>query len=379
MEKAAYMNKMPVILLAILLVLPLLPVSAFAAEVTWEEAYQATGDCLEGQSHTVGAEWVVIGLSRSGRKISDNYYDLLVTDITSNADENHRLHKNKSTVNSRMIVTLTAMGKDATNVDGIDLVAGLGSMDYVKKQGLNGIIWALIALDSGNYPAPGDVSREALIEIILGVECPNGGWAMSGSYADSDMTGMALLALAPYYDVNPDVKAAADRAVGELSKMQRQDGGFATRDTATSESIAQVITALTALDIDPGTDERFIKNGSSVVDALLTYYVDGGFRHIPTGEKDPVATEQCYYALTAYARFLEGKNSLFDMTDVLDMGGDINKPAQPNPTAPAETLPSATEPAPTENSKFRFPWWLVTGIMAIAVVIVIFCRKKQQK
>ena len=379
MGKAAHWNKTPVIALAILLVFALLPVSAFAAEVTWEEAYQATGDSLENQSHTVGAEWVVIGLSRSGRNISDNYFDLLAADIASNADENHGLHSSKASVNARMILTLTAMGRNAADVDGIDLAAGLGSMDYVKKQGLSGVIWALIALDSGNYAASGDVSREALIEIILSVECANGGWAISGSFADPDMTGMALQALAPYYDANPDVKAAADRAVGELSKMQRDDGGFATVGTATSESIAQVIVALTALGIDPDTDARFIKNGSSAVDALLAYYVEGGgFRHIMADERNPVATEQGYYALTAYARFLEGKNRLYDMTDVLDMGGDAQKPAQPEPTEQAESIPTVTGPAPAEEREESSPWWPVAGIAVIAAALIALYGKRKK-
>ena len=84
------------------------------------------------------------------------------------------------------------------------------------------------------------------------------------------------------------------------------------------------------LGIDPATDPRFVKSGGSALDALLRYYVDGGgFRHLLEGERDGMATEQGYYALTAYFRFRNGQTALYDMTDVLDKGGDpVDAPSQ---------------------------------------------------
>ncbi len=340
-------------LFAVLLVLIMLPVGVFAADVTYEDAWRITGDWLEGQPHTVGSEWFVIGLKRSERSVSADYADLLKGYIRETADENHRLHKNKSTETSRTILALTAIGLDPTNVEGHDLIAGISSLDHVKKQGLNGVVWALIALDSGNYAPNGDVTRRALIDILLKAECPDGGWTFAGSYADPDMTGMTIQALAPYYSQLEAVKEAVDRAVDELSKMQKDDGGFATVGVATSESSAQVLAALSAMGIDGHTDERFIKNGHSVVDSLLSYFVeDGGFRHVAEDtESNGTATGQGYYALTAYARFLEGKSSLFVMgeTPVLDTVPEpppVTEPEVPQVTEPpTETPPPVTEPS----------------------------------
>ncbi|MFQ7103154.1 MAG: hypothetical protein ACLRQA_08925, partial [Anaerovoracaceae bacterium] len=144
-----------------------------------------------------------------------------------------------------------------------------------------------------------------------------GGWALSGTAADPDITAMAIQSLAPYYDSDADVKEAVDKAVEKLSQIQKSDGGFASWGTVNSESCAQVIVALTALGIDPDEDERFIKNGRSVVDAMMTFAVDGGgFRHVSSGSVNGMATEQAYYALAAYDRFLQGKTSLYDMTDI---------------------------------------------------------------
>ncbi len=169
-----------------------------------EKIYETTGSYLEELGTpgvgTVGGEWMVVGLLRSGRELkdADGYYDAVVRFVQDNVDENGRLHNAKSTENSRIILALTAMGKDVTDVAGYDLLKGLNNMEYVQKQGINGPIWALIALDSGNYPAPeGEVTREALIQVILDAQLADGGWALSGSTSDPDMTGMALQALAP--------------------------------------------------------------------------------------------------------------------------------------------------------------------------------------
>lgn len=353
------------------------------------EIYRITGDYIENLGTpgigSVGGEWMVIGLARSGREVAEEYYDCALRYVRENIDENQRLHRAKSTDNSRMILALTAIGKDAADVDGHNLLLGLSDMDFVKKQGNNGPIWALIALDSGNYPAPqGNVTRQALIEEILRVQTSDGGWAISGDEADSDMTGMALQALAPYYTSREAVRSAVDKAVARLSRMQNDDGGFSTFSgngkVATSESTAQVIVALAALGIDPGTDERFVKNGCSAVDALLAYAVPGGgFRHIAEGELDGMATEQGYYALTAYIRFLAGQTALYDMTDVVDMGGDVEE-AAPAPTEPADSGEEMQE------AQQVFPWAVAVpalllgfaGGMAAAAAGMLLYRKKQK-
>lgn len=300
------------------------------------DAYQTTGDYLATLGTpgvgSIGGEWMVIGLARSGRAVPDGYYANAEAYVRESADENGRLHRAKSTENSRMILALTAIGADVTNVGGVNLLNGLSDFNFLSKQGNNGPIWALIALDSGDYelPAGANYIREMLVQAVLNMQLEDGGWAFAGTQADSDMTGMALQSLARYYvregetqtfavDVNPALDAALDR----LSQMQFDDGSFGTFDgngniVPTSESISQVVTALCALGIDPNADERFIKNGRSAIDALLDYYVEGGgFKHLLDNDRDGMATEQAYYALTAYARLLAGKTRLYDMTDVV--------------------------------------------------------------
>ena len=294
--------------------------------------YKTTGDFIQGLGtptvSSTGGEWMVIGLARSGRTVPAGYYDNVVEYVKAKADANERLHRAKVTDNARVILALTAIGKDVTNVGGHNLLKGLDNMAYVQKQGINGPIFTLIALDSHNYPTMGDVTREKLIQVILDAQLSDGGWNLSGENADPDMTAMAIQALAPYYKTNETVKAAVDKALEALSALQRTDGGFGSWGTVNSESCAQVIVALTALGIDPIADSRFVKNGLTVLDALSSFYVTGGgFRHTAGGDRDGMATEQGYYALAAYYRFVNAQTRLYDMTDVTVQTGGSNTPA----------------------------------------------------
>ena len=294
--------------------------------------YKTTGDFMATLGtptvNSTGGEWMVIGLARSGRTVPAGYYDNVVEYVKANADANERLHPTKVTDNARVILALTAIGKDVTNVGGHNLLKGLDNMDYVQTQDINGPIFTLIALDSHNYPTMGDVTREKLIQVILDAQLNDGGWNLSAENADPDMTAMAIQALAPYYKTNETVKAAVDKALEALSALQRSDGGFDSWDTVNSESCAQVIVALTALGIDPTADSRFVKNGHTVLDALAGFYVTGGgFRHTAGGERNDMATEQGYYALAAYYRFANTQTRLYDMSDVTIQTGGSNAPA----------------------------------------------------
>lgn len=295
---------------------------------TWREAYEETGAYLQAQTAptagSIGGEWAVIGLSRAGL-LSDETaqsYEQTVEDYVKQAGS-VRLHHAKSTENSRTILGLTAAGYNAANVAGVDLTAGLTDMAYLRAQGTNGPIWALIALDCHGYDIPQcadgeeQTTREGLVAEILSYQCSDGGWALMGDESDVDMTAMALTALAPYQE-ETDVKAAVEQALTWLSNAQQDDGGFMSWGTANSESCAQVIVALTALGIDPTVDSRFVKNGTSPLDGLCAFACEGGgFRHSDEQmESDGMATEQGFYALAAYDRFRQGQTRLFDMTDI---------------------------------------------------------------
>ena len=291
-----------------------------------QEAYKTTGDYLSGKGTpivgSIGGEWLTIGLARSGRTVPEGYYDNAVAYVKAEINTTtNRLDRNKSTDNARLILALTAIGKDVTDVGGFDLLAGLDDMKYVKRQGTNGPVWTLIALDSHGYTPAGSVTRDALVETILSLQKDSGAWYINSTSTtdDVDMTAMAIQALAPYYKTNEAVKAAVDKALTWLGTMQKSDGSFAEMAgvASSSESTAQVLVALCALGIDPTADARFAKNSFHVVDGLLTFYTGEAFKHqLADATVDQMGTEQSYYALAAYMRLTGGRSFLYDMNDV---------------------------------------------------------------
>lgn len=296
-------------------------------ETSLQEIYGQTADILlEKGTPVVGSsngEWAVIGLARSGKLTEDaakGYLENAEAYIKKIGSE--RLHSVKSTDNARMILGITAAGGDPTDIGGYDLTAGLSDMEYIKGQGYNGPVWALIALDSKQYEIPmaedaeNQTTREKLVAYILSVQGSDGGWGLMDGASDIDMTAMALQSLAPYQEWG-EVNAAIAKALQYLSERQLESGGFDSYGTINSESCSQVIVALTALNIDPLTDNRFVKNEKTVLDALCSFSVEGGFCHqLKMPEADTMATEQAYYALTAYFRFAKGETMLYNMRDL---------------------------------------------------------------
>ena len=103
------------------------------------------------QVGAVGGEWAVLGLARSGYALPDSYYTAYYKTVEDTVkNKNGVLHSKKYTEYSRVVLALTAIGKDPRDVAGYDLTLPLGDYDKTLWQGVNGPIWALIALDAGD-------------------------------------------------------------------------------------------------------------------------------------------------------------------------------------------------------------------------------------
>lgn len=271
---------------------------------------------------SIGGDWIITGLSRSNqinKEFGEGYYNNVVKQLVAN--QSAILSKSKSSENSRVILSMTSLGYQINDVYGYNLLTPLSDYKYVTKQGINGPIWALLALDSKEYEIPTceedkiQNTRERMIEYILNSQLQNGGFSLDEEQVDTDVTAMAITALAPYQSDNADIKNAIDKAVDALSKLQNEDGSFENYGSKNTESNAQVIIALTTLGIDPVKDERFIKNENTVLDALSKFYVESGFGHTDNKSLNQMSTEQAYLALVAYTRFMNNENPLYQMMD----------------------------------------------------------------
>lgn len=278
-------------------------------------------------------EWAVLGLARAGVALPDEYiqayYDKVVAYVQKNMGADGVLvdpesHNPTVTDNERIILALTAIGKDPANVGGKNLLTALQNKDIMKvtdtsNTDISGLVFGLLALNSGNYTQ----DSYWLVQAILTQQNEDGSWSVSAEKkpdGDVDMTAMALQALAPYYNEGDDttVNAAVDKALQWLSAKYKGTG------YTSAESCAQVVVALSALQLNANSDSSFVKTvdgaPTSVLGDLLRYYLGEGqgFKHAASLKTaDQKATEQALYAMAAYERYCRRTNALYDMTDAV--------------------------------------------------------------
>ena len=307
---------------ALLLVLVLLLCACGAAKSPLEQtAAYLKAATPEPSFGSLSGDWTVLGLARSGVKVPEAYYETYYKNVVEAVTKvGGTLSETKYTEYSRLVLALTAIGRDVRDVGGYDLLVPLADLDRATLQGVNGAIFALLALDSANYEIPENpdaavqATREGYAADILSRQNEDGGWGLAGGPSDVDLTAMALQALAKYRG-DPAVSGAVERGLAWLEWEQEPDGTFISWDAVNSESVCQVLVALTELGIPPD-DARFVKNGATVEDVLLRFQLeDGSFSHTQNGGSDLTATTQALYALAAAQRQRDGKATLYDMTE----------------------------------------------------------------
>lgn len=297
---------------------------------------------------TTPGDWYPIGMSRlEVPEDYSRYLAVLKAEVEKRYKEKNKLSAAKATEWHRISLAVLASGGDPRSFgkdkDGnpINLIAdGTYNRKKLGRQGINGWIWGLIALDSARYEIPaGSINtRDGIITEILCRQLSDGGFALSGKTSDPDITAMSVQALAPYYasqkvyrytlksskqEISRTVKQVIDESLSCLSRLQTEDGDFISWGTQNAESTAQAAVALCSLNIDPQKDARFIKNGKTLIDGILKYRMpDGGFAHSYTYDPDnpsskpdksnSMAGEQVLYALAAVIRQQKGQSALYD-------------------------------------------------------------------
>ena len=178
-------------LLCILLLLSLL--LSLTACGKPETQLEKTAGYLQAQiaepgTGSVGGDWLIFGLARSGVKVPQKYFDAYYENVEAAVREkNGVLSDRKYTEYSRTVLALTAIGKNPADVAGFDLLKPLADFEQVTRQGINGTIFALLALDSGNYEIPENpdaavqATRQMYVDELLARALPDGGWTLTGS------------------------------------------------------------------------------------------------------------------------------------------------------------------------------------------------------
>lgn len=298
----------------------------------------------------VQSEWEAIGLYKSGLQVPSSYLEKFRETLNEQVIGKSGKGRMKITDVERLVMAANVLGIDPANADGkgFNLLEKIYNSelrttgeDSLTFQGNNGVIFALIALDSKNYIVPENAkwNRDKLIKELLKTQKTDGSWSLEATTKGStsiDITAMALTALAPYNN-QLEVRQAIDKAVQYLSNAQGSSGGFQESFVGgiSSEATAQVIIGLTANGIDPRS-QAFTKNNMNLIDHLLRFKSsDGGFKHLNDDQSsNGIATEQALQALVAFDLYVNGKGSLYNFTE---------NGVKPDPTPTPEPTPTPSQ------------------------------------
>lgn len=300
------------------------------------------------------SEWYVLALNQSGNYDFTAYGKALGKYISEN--------EIRSAV-TRLKYGLLLIPSGGSKEEITEILDGA-----IGEQGIMSWVYGLHIVNNGYTSSR--FTADEVIGTLLSMKTADGGWAIRGDTGDVDVTAMTVQALAPYYESNEKVKEAVDSAVELLSVRQLQDGSFSSYGVPNSESTAQVIIALASIGIDPVKDERFIKDGNTVLDALRLFQKEnGGYSHGYDEEYSDMATVQVYSSLIAYIRMTEGKEPYYTIdinepsaveavTEVTSQGIPATEKAEENDTAP-------------EKEPLSYKVWASIGIAALALIVVV--------
>lgn len=270
------------------------------------------------------SDWIAIALNAAGENINEapyqlnnkTYADILEENIFANGD------LGSLTNYARITLAILASQKDPHTIADNNLIEAISNYPNFN-QGNNAPIWALIALNAVNDNDSIDqVAKNKLINYLLNHKAGKG-WTWAGSVPDCDMTGMAIYALAPFYNKRDDVKQSIDEAVEWLVTVQHENGSFSPSGqnkydgTVNTESTAQVIMGLVSIGLDPQSPPFIRANGNPLTALLKNRMQDGSFGHVDNKRTDGLATNQALQALSALNKYYESDktngNIFYDM------------------------------------------------------------------
>lgn len=266
----------------------------------------------------------VLTLAKANFPVAKNYYDTYYQAVEAEAKNDFASFSAVSKY-ATTVLAVTAIGKDATNVGGVNLIEKM--VAYAQQQKAKGDVdtafellemdyyWLLTALDANDYAVPkaneADFSREAIVDFLVTKAYSDGGfsWGSSSEWAtgaDVDSTAMAITALAPY-KTQPAVDKVITKGLAFMQSQLSDQAGFYSEWAKgdSPESVSQLIIAQLALGINPQQHEQFVlANGAWTVSNLLTSYdkAQHAFKNSAQGTVNQISNVQAAQALTAYAQ-----------------------------------------------------------------------------
>ena len=297
------------LLTTLLALVMLLPIVAQAAPTDgWtdeaEQAYQTvtqlviqrvteSKDYLATATQEENAK-AVYALWTSGATVPSGFYDEYLQALADWLDL--AVKRGKTAYIPGAIRTVSAMGLDVTNFAGHDLMNALRKPELVETD--EDRLDMLIDLDAAGDAGKKDefsALREQLLTEALARQQSSGEFRYTSKWpaelrqkgVDDEpdrfdyilLTAKSAQALAPYQS-RKDVSAAIDKALTYLSEQQLPSGGFVKYGDEDVEEDAAGLEMLAALGISLA-DERFTKDGHTVLDGMMDWYQESYFDGAP--------------------------------------------------------------------------------------------------
>ncbi|ANZ60476.1 prenyltransferase/squalene oxidase repeat-containing protein [Secundilactobacillus paracollinoides] len=216
----------------------------------------------------------------------------------------------------RSMIGALSIGSNPEKYESTNLVSGIIKTAPKSNAGINGKIWGIIALSSKNYGSKSNAAVKTLVSQVVKAQNSAGGWAISGTASDVDVTGMALMALSMHKSYS-GVKTAISKATSLLkNKAYQKSGDFiiasAFTTKANSDSNAMALAGLSAAGVNTDT----YKGTSSItpVKRLMKFQKSTGqFRWLWNSNTGALhmSTQQATYALEQYRNYKLHKGSIF--------------------------------------------------------------------
>lgn len=318
---------------------------------------------------TYGSEWMVITLLRADKDVDkallDQYYDSVLEEIkTWDGSE-------KPTDIERVALALSAMGKDITDVEGINLAEMIYNSDKLTY-GSNELAWALLALDATGIEIPADAkwTRDEMIAEMLKFQNEKGFFGLGDNKSASiDMTAMCLQALAPYRG-----NQIVDEAIAKgLDYLRTNISG--NYDYGDSNATAQVLLTLAVLGIDvTDSTNGFGTAYNNIISRLDDFRTSDGFSYTLGSKTNMIATYQIMQSFDAYRKAHDEGISYWDFTEKSDEEYDDKIEVDNNNNNNDSGKGSSTESAPMTGDAGIMPWLV---LMAIATACTAVLRRKE--
>lgn len=265
----------------------------------------------------------------------------------------------KDTDLAKAILALTSQGKDAKNLYKVNNNNKIDAIKRLNKSDHSPSAWSapytLMVYNINEYK-----NREKeinLVNALISSQGENGAW---DEYGTIDTTANAISGLSFYLNdedllIKEKVNTSIENALNYLSSQQNSDGSFSdTWNGRNSNSTAMVAIALCASGVDVENDTRFVKEGNTIIDGLLSFALDDntGFGHIDNTSLSDYSTEQSFRALIALLGVITTKSAYnvcdfngIDLTYARATGvnSSVNSPSDPQGDKITVTLTIKTD------------------------------------